>query len=172
MEGLGDTVMVVRGGELIEVPTATLSGKTLGLYFSAHWCPPCRGFTPHLKTVYEAVQAQRKDFEVIFVSRDRDADAFKEYFSSMPWAAVPFDGGVRDKLCTTYGVSGIPCLVIVGPDGHVIAKNARGAVAKDPTGQQFPWEGATEQPGSMNFLLIAAVIFMLLRYVFGWSFGS
>lgn len=37
MEGLGDTVMVVRGGELIEVPTATLSGKTLGLYFSAHW---------------------------------------------------------------------------------------------------------------------------------------
>jgi len=22
-------------------------------YFSAHWCPPCRGFTPILKTFYE-----------------------------------------------------------------------------------------------------------------------
>ena len=22
-------------------------------YFSAHWCPPCRGFTPVLKKFYE-----------------------------------------------------------------------------------------------------------------------
>ena len=22
-------------------------------YFSAHWCPPCRGFTPILKSFYE-----------------------------------------------------------------------------------------------------------------------
>lgn len=31
-----------------------LSGKKIiGLYFSAHWCPPCRQFTPVLSTVYE-----------------------------------------------------------------------------------------------------------------------
>jgi thiol-disulfide isomerase/thioredoxin len=31
-------------------PTAVaLGGKAVvGLYFSAHWCPPCRGFTPEL----------------------------------------------------------------------------------------------------------------------------
>ncbi len=29
------------------VSTATLaSKKVIGIYFSAHWCPPCRGFTP------------------------------------------------------------------------------------------------------------------------------
>jgi hypothetical protein len=83
----------------------------------------------------------------VFVSRDKDAVAFKEYFSGMPWAAVKFEGDTREKLCSKYGVSGIPALVIVGPDGHVIAKNARGAVAKDPLGQQFPWEGATEEAG-------------------------
>ena len=27
------------------------------IYFSAHWCPPCRGFTPVLKDFYE-VSAQ------------------------------------------------------------------------------------------------------------------
>lgn len=28
---------------------ASLKGKVVAIYFSAHWCPPCRGFTPILK---------------------------------------------------------------------------------------------------------------------------
>jgi len=33
---------------------AALAGKDVILiYFSAHWCPPCRGFTPVLKDFYE-----------------------------------------------------------------------------------------------------------------------
>ena len=43
---LGDTVMGKDG----EVKTSeALTNKTaIALYFSAHWCPPCRGFTPQL----------------------------------------------------------------------------------------------------------------------------
>ena len=27
--------------------------KLVGVYFSAHWCPPCRGFTPVLANHYK-----------------------------------------------------------------------------------------------------------------------
>jgi len=31
-----------------------------------------------------------KNFEAVFVSADKDEDAFKEYMAEMPWLAVPF----------------------------------------------------------------------------------
>lgn len=44
------------------------------IYFSAHWCPPCRGFTPQLATAYN--DATNKDFEIIFMSSDKDQESF------------------------------------------------------------------------------------------------
>lgn len=44
------------------------------------------------------------------------------------------------KLSDKYDVEGIPSLVIVEPaTGKVITANGRGAVASDPTGENFPW---------------------------------
>merc|ERR1712232_235192 len=66
-----------------------IQGKTLGLYFSAHWCPPCRGFTPKLSETYKKVKAEHPNFEIVFVSSDRDQESWKEYYDSMPWLAIP-----------------------------------------------------------------------------------
>ena len=61
-----------------------------GLYFSAHWCPPCRGFTPKLIDYYNGWQAAKKDttLEIIFVSSDRTAEECEEYYKDMPWVAL------------------------------------------------------------------------------------
>ena len=69
MNGEGDTVDVseLRG-----------AGKTIGLYFSAHWCPPCKAFTPKLVETFGAVKAAGKQFEMIFISSDRSASGRKE----------------------------------------------------------------------------------------------
>lgn len=43
-------------------------------------------------------------------------------------------------------VQGIPQLVMLAPDSTVLCQNARGAVDADPNGENFPWEGAVQQP--------------------------
>merc|ERR1719424_2821010 len=77
LAALGDTLVGKEGN----VSTAeALKGKSvLGLYFSAHWCPPCRGFTPVLSEKYTALKKAGKDFELVFVSSDRNQAAFDEY---------------------------------------------------------------------------------------------
>jgi len=62
-----------------------------GLYFSAHWCPPCRGFTPELAKFYNEMKKKVGDkLEIVFISSDRSEADWKGYFAEMPWLALPF----------------------------------------------------------------------------------
>lgn len=103
-----------------QVPISTLKEKTVGLYFSASWCPPCRLFTPNLHEVYESLSS-KGDFEVVFASSDRDEESFNEYFSKMPWLAIPLsDSGSIKHLKELFRVCGIPNLVIIDAEGKVL----------------------------------------------------
>jgi ubiquitin len=86
------------------------------VYFSAHWCPPCRGFTPKLAESYAAMKAGGKKFETIFVSSDKDQAAFDGYLGEMPWLALPFaERGLKDALSKKFKVRGIPSLAHTKP---------------------------------------------------------
>jgi len=117
----------------------SLKGKYVSFYFSAHWCPPCRGFTPKLVDTYNAVKAAGKPWEVIFVSGDRSDDQFEEYFATMPWLSLPFEDARGDWLNSHFEVDGIPTLVLVSPEGKLITTELRGSIEEDPTGADFPW---------------------------------
>jgi len=141
---LGDKLC--KGTEEIDVETAFEGAKAVALYFSAHWCPPCRGFTPKLAEFYNS-NLKEKGLEVVFISSDQDEDQFKEYYAEQPWLALPYSA--RDKkaaLSKKYKVEGIPSLVIINPaDGSVITKDGRSAVMGDPTGEKLPWIPPTFQ---------------------------
>lgn len=111
-----------------------------GIYFSAHWCPPCRGFTPVLANCYNKLKDAGKKFEVVFVSSDQDQEAFEEYYGEMPWLTIGFDPDKEQSLSTKYGVQGIPTLVIVDKKGNEKTRDARKTVAKDEEGKNFPWD--------------------------------
>uniref|UniRef100_A0A7S0UU34 Thioredoxin domain-containing protein n=1 Tax=Polytomella parva TaxID=51329 RepID=A0A7S0UU34_9CHLO len=122
-----------------------LAGKHVAIYFSAHWCPPCRQFTPMLRRTYQRMKEDGKAFEVIFVSSDKDERQFNEYYSEMPWMAIPFDDtSRRQSLARRFNVSGIPALVLLSPTGEVLNTNARADVASDPHGDRFPWIGGSQ----------------------------
>merc|ERR1711924_115969 len=73
----------------VDTAAALKEKKAIALYFSGHWCPPCKGFTPKLAEWYES-NLKAKGLEVVFVSSDRDESSFKEYFGEMPWLALPY----------------------------------------------------------------------------------
>merc|ERR1711972_164914 len=126
------TVLDILGADV-----AKASGKAIGIYFSAHWCPPCRGFTPKLAEFYK--NGLKEKMEIIFVSSDRDKAAFDEYFADMPWLALPYDKRKeKEDLSKAFGVKGIPSFVIINPDGTVITEDGRSKAMKDPEGKDFP----------------------------------
>ncbi|GMI00238.1 hypothetical protein TrLO_g11324 [Triparma laevis f. longispina] len=121
-----------------------LSNKHVMVYFSAHWCPPCRGFTPDLIKFYDGLKAKRDDFELVFVSSDRDESAFNEYFGEMTCHALPYEEREsKGSLSKKFKVSGIPTLVVIAPDGTTITTDARSDVSSDPEGAKFPWTPPT-----------------------------
>jgi len=116
------------------------------LYFSAHWCPPCRNFTPKFAEWYKNNQAKMpegKTFEVIFCSSDQNEEAFNEYYETMPWATMPYDDPRVKELKTILEVSGIPSVqVIRNSTGKVAEPNGCGGrtgVTSDPNAEKFPW---------------------------------
>jgi len=107
-------------------------------YFSGHWCPPCRQFTPVLKEFYDEAKAQGKSFEIIFVSSDHDNASFLNYFKTMPWVAIPFDNQTaRNALGSHFSVSGIPSFIILRSDGTIITKNGRSFITQNPKAAIF-----------------------------------
>jgi len=136
-ELLGDNFLKNAAGE--KVGKEALEGKVLGIYFSAHWCPPCRGFTPKLVETYNKMKAKGLEFEVIFASSDRDSTAFEEYYGEMPWLALPHGDKRKQQLSNHFGVNGIPSFVIIDSDGTTITKDGREAVMSDPDATEFPW---------------------------------
>jgi nucleoredoxin len=122
-------------------PQEALIGKDqVLLYFSAHWCPPCRRFTPVLAELYSKLKSDGKNFELVFCSLDNDEEEYKEYTATMPWLCMPFDAPESKVLARKYKADGIPHLVILNGDGEVITMEGTGEVMDDSEGKNFPWK--------------------------------
>ena len=122
-----------------EVSKKMLGGKTIGIYFSAHWCPPCRSFTPKLVKFRDA---NKKDFEVVFVSSDKSPKAQMDYMkgSKMKWYTMPHRSDAANALSKKYAVRGIPSPVIVSPNGKTITKDGRRDVSSNAKGAIKKWQ--------------------------------
>jgi len=130
------------GKSPITLSAAAKDAPLVAIYFSAHWCGPCRGFTPKLVTFFEMLQEEGVNLPVIFGSSDRDQASFDEYFAEMPWIAFPH-GDVRiEALKSKYSVSGIPWLVVLDAHGNLVANEADTDVPQGPQAYHMWLEAA------------------------------
>jgi nucleoredoxin len=79
------------------------------------------------------------DFEVIFVSADKDDEAFNSYFSKMPWLAIPFSNTeTRKRLNELFHVNDIPHLALFDENGNVVAHDGVGII-RDYGAEGYPF---------------------------------
>jgi nucleoredoxin len=102
--------------------------KFVALYYSAHWCAPCRKFTPQLIEYYNRVVAAHPEFEIIFVSSDRSRFGWETYIGEMkmPWLAVDYDQLVELAGVRKLGGSSIPSLLVLDAASRIVASSYDG----------------------------------------------
>jgi len=140
-EGVLGQQLVTKSG--LQPTAQALQGASIvALYFSAHWCPPCRGFTPQLAG---AMAGDRfPQIKVVFISSDRSEADFQSYYAEMPWLALPFGSPQKEMLGMTYQVRGIPSLVVLdGTSGRLISQDGRADVG----GAYFNMQSCLEKWG-------------------------
>ena len=98
--------------------------------------PP--SFTPKLVKFRDA---NKKNFEVVFVSSDRSPKAQLGYMkeTGMKWYTMPHGSSAANALKKKYSVRGIPALIIVSSDGKTITTNGRGDVSSNAKGALKDW---------------------------------
>lgn len=123
MQKLFPTQLVAANGRLVQT-SSVLASKCVAIYFSAHWCGPCRQFTPRLLDLYNQCKAANKRFEVVFCSADHSEEEMRQYHASMSWPAIGFDEEHREGMMGMFKVSGIPRLVVLAANGKIVVDNA------------------------------------------------
>jgi nucleoredoxin len=124
----GDLVQWHNGSVVRADDTALANKKLIAFYFSAHWCAPCRKFTPQLVDYYNRVSAQHPEFEIVFYSFDKSPFAFETYMreTNMPWLAIDFAKVKGKEALAKNAGDGIPSLVLVDSSGNVISSSQAG----------------------------------------------
>lgn len=132
---IGNDLVRLDGTGLVSAGNDALKEKkVIALYYSAHWCPPCKLFTPELVKFYDEVSKVNPEFELVFVSADQDAEAMKKY---MEWGKMNFPAISYDKIENAWvkkqAAEWIPYLVVVDGEGNVLAgKDAKGEAVGAP----------------------------------------
>lgn len=122
-----DLVMNDLTGKEVKLSQWAGKGKYVLVDFWASWCGPCRAEMPNVVAAYKKY-AGKKNFEIVGVSFDSKADAWKKAVSDlgMTWPQMSDLKGWKCAAAEAYGVSAIPSNVLLDPQGKVVASDLRG----------------------------------------------
>jgi thiol-disulfide isomerase/thioredoxin len=117
--GRGDQAPVplgfARNGELVELERA--GRKVQVVTFWASWCGPCMRELPML----EGLQRAAKDRVRVVAINIEERQRFRLLADKLSSLSLTLAHDHNKLASASYGVNGIPHLVIIGKDGNIIA---------------------------------------------------
>mgnify|MGYP003735806137 CR=1 FL=1 len=113
------------------VKLADFRGRYVLLDFWATWCGWCLKEMPTLKEIYEAHKDNPR-FALISLDLDDGVDAPRKYTkeNAIAWTQAYLGAWNNATLPARFGVTGIPALFLVDPEGKLVAKDLRGEELK------------------------------------------
>ncbi len=118
-----DLTMKTPEGDKVLLSEYIGKGQYVLLDFWASWSVPCREQTPYLQQLYKRYGGER--FTIVGISFDTDSKAWKEYIdkNQIEWPQLSDLKGWDSPAITQYAIQGIPHLILIDPNGKIIANN-------------------------------------------------
>jgi thiol-disulfide isomerase/thioredoxin len=103
------------------------------LDFWATWCGPCIRFMPKLKELAE--KYADKGLVVVAISTDKDKDVWQKFLERepKPWLNLLDESNISKD----FGVSGIPSLYLLDPQGRIVFGKQSGQSVADKLAEVF-----------------------------------
>ena len=102
-------------------------GKYLLVDFFASWCGPCLKQLPVLKELYQKYGDKLNVLGVaVWDEPDASLRAIEQH--QLPWPCIINAGTIPTDI---YGISGIPCIMLIAPDGTILSRDLQGDDLKE-----------------------------------------
>ncbi|MEM0896733.1 MAG: thioredoxin-like domain-containing protein [Verrucomicrobiota bacterium] len=93
------------------------------LYFSAHWDHRSKEATPELVEFYEQARKKHENFEIVFISSDKDEKEMLRFMNGyrMPWVALNFEKQRDVDGLVKHAGRAIPSVAVLDAEGKLVA---------------------------------------------------
>lgn len=121
-----DFSMPDMDGKMHKLSEYVGKGNYVLIDFWASWCGPCRREMPNLVEIYKKYKSQ--GFEIVGVSLDRDAEAWKKGIEQLhiTWPQMSDLKYWDCEGARLYAVSSIPHTVLIDGEGTILARGLHG----------------------------------------------